>query len=280
MASQGRSTVRVGKRPKVEKPKRLAGMRLLVVEDNMLNQLVAKELLSAEGAVVELAENGQLGVEAVKSSRVPYDAVLMDMQMPVMDGCTATRTIRKNLGLTTLPIVAMTANTMEADRKACLDAGMNDHVGKPFDIGYLVEVLLRYRAEGLVAGGLAQPRELDPSAAVSADIRQAIEAMGGDKDLFRLILQAYLEELKTIAGTLSELFADQDIQTAHRVLHTLKGTSSSVGATLMHNAAKAAEQRVKTAGADFDHKAMLDELTEAVQTTLSTMSPHLEMALV
>jgi PAS domain S-box-containing protein len=280
-AAQGRSTVRVGSRPKVEKPKRLAGMRLLVVEDNMLNQLVAKELLQAEGADVELAEDGQKGVEAVQASTVPYDAVLMDMQMPVMDGCNATRTIRKSLGLTDLPIIAMTANTMESDRMACLDAGMNDHVGKPFDIGYLVEVLLRYRP-ALVTGAESnsQVQHTVGNQAAGADVatgvREAIDALGGDSDLYRLILQSYLEELKTIPHTLAECFEAKDIHSAHRVLHTLKGTSASVGAVLMHQVAMDAEMQVKTANENFAYRPMLDELTTAILATQLLLTPYLQ----
>ena len=125
----------------VVKPKRLQGMRLLVVEDNKINQMVAKGLLTQEGADVTLADDGALGVEAVASAQPPFDAVLMDVQMPVMDGYTATRTIRQEKGLTELPIIAMTANAMASDRAACLAAGMNDHVGKPFDLDQLVALL-------------------------------------------------------------------------------------------------------------------------------------------
>jgi len=133
---------------------RLAGMRLLVVEDNKINQLVARELLGQEGAAVTLAENGQLGVSALAHSPTGFDAVLMDVQMPVMDGYTATRAIRTELGLTDLPVIAMTANVMDSDRAACLEAGMNDHVGKPFEVDHLVELLLQYtqpapRADGM-----------------------------------------------------------------------------------------------------------------------------------
>jgi PAS domain S-box-containing protein len=162
VAVKWRSPVPAEMRPKTEKPKRLLGMRLLLVEDNALNQLVAKELLSAEGATVDIAGNGQLGVDAVKASEVPYDVVLMDMQMPVMDGCSATRLIREIVGPKDLPIVAITANTMEADLQACLDAGMNDHVGKPFDIGDLVNVLLRYRVGGSTGLAWYDPQQANP----------------------------------------------------------------------------------------------------------------------
>jgi CheY-like chemotaxis protein len=140
-AAQGRNPTAVRA---VVKPKRLLGMRLLVVEDNKINQMVAKGLLGQEGAEVTLADNGQLGVAAVEDAQTPFDVVLMDVQMPVMDGYAATRVIRQELGLTALPIIAMTANAMASDRAACLEAGMNDHVGKPFDLDHLVATLLRY----------------------------------------------------------------------------------------------------------------------------------------
>jgi PAS domain S-box-containing protein len=126
------------------KPKRLVGLRLLVVEDNKINQMVAKGLLVQEGAEVTLADNGQLGVAAVAESETPFDVVLMDVQMPVMDGYAATRVIRQELGLTSLPIIAMTANAMASDRAACLAVGMNDHIVKPLELDQLVAMLLRY----------------------------------------------------------------------------------------------------------------------------------------
>ena len=125
-----------------DRVKRLQGLRVLVVEDNKINQMVAKGLLSKEGADVTLADNGQLGVDAVAASQPPFDAVLMDVQMPVMDGYAATRYIRQEMGLTTLPIIAMTANAMQSDRTACLQAGMDEHIGKPFELNHLVATLL------------------------------------------------------------------------------------------------------------------------------------------
>ena len=125
---------------------RLEGLRLLVVEDNLINQIVARELLRSEGAVVVVAGNGKLGVEAIIAAEFPFDAVLMDVQMPVMDGYTATRAIRTELGMTALPIIALTANDMASDRELCLMAGMDDHMGKPFNLPKLVEMLLRLTA--------------------------------------------------------------------------------------------------------------------------------------
>jgi CheY-like chemotaxis protein len=127
--------------------RRLSGLRILVVEDNAINQQIAEELLSFEGALVSIAGDGQQGVNAVASAIVPFDVVLMDIQMPVMDGYAATQAIRSGLGLHTLPIVGLTANAMEEDRNACVAAGMNEHVGKPFDIAKLVALLQKLTGE-------------------------------------------------------------------------------------------------------------------------------------
>ena len=121
----------------------LAGMRILVVEDNLVNQQIASELLRGEGAVVQLANDGQEAIALIDAAQSPFDVVLMDMQMPVMDGLTATRTLRQQHDACALPIVAMTANAMDSDRLACLDAGMNDHVVKPFSLLQLTTVLQR-----------------------------------------------------------------------------------------------------------------------------------------
>ena len=103
----------------------------MLVEDNELNQQVAVELLEDSGIVIDIAENGEIAVKKV--SEASYDIVLMDMQMPVMDGITATKEIRKNPKYALLPIVAMTANAMAQDREKCIQAGMNDHISKPID---------------------------------------------------------------------------------------------------------------------------------------------------
>jgi len=143
-AQVGSHNVRSLARQTGDQPGQLHGMRLLVVEDNLINQQIANELLTAQGAVVTLADNGALGVAAVAQAlqSTPYDAVLMDIQMPVMDGFAATRAIRTDLGLSQLPVIAMTANAMPGDREECLTAGMNEHIGKPFDLRHLVCLLL------------------------------------------------------------------------------------------------------------------------------------------
>ncbi len=123
----------------------LGGLHILLVEDNPINQMVVKTLLEQEGATVILVKNGQLAVNELSAAPTAFDVVLMDMQMPIMDGLQATMHIRKQLKLTKLPIIAMTANVMASDYQDCLDAGMNDHIGKPFKISNLVTLLERYK---------------------------------------------------------------------------------------------------------------------------------------
>ena len=135
--------------------KRLQGLHILLVEDNRLNQLVAERLLIAEGAEVTVAADGALGVAAVLNADPAFDAVLMDLQMPVMDGFEATRKIRAQPQFQNLPIIAVTANSSSLDRQLCLHTGMNDHVGKPFEIDVLVGIVLMH--VGQVRQDPAQP---------------------------------------------------------------------------------------------------------------------------
>ena len=121
----------------------LAGLRLLVVEDNPLNQQVARELLSHAGAEIEVASDGEQGIACVRRASLPYDAILMDIQMPKMDGYTATRVLRQEMQIAT-PIIAMTANALPTDREACLAAGMSDHIGKPINARELTALVLRH----------------------------------------------------------------------------------------------------------------------------------------
>ena len=122
----------------------LEGLRVLLVEDNKVNQFLALTMLSRLGAAVTTADDGQAAINALRAQPQGFDVVLMDMQMPQMDGPQATRVIRQNLKLTDLPVIAMTANVLPADRQACLDAGMNDHLGKPFTPSALSAMLRRY----------------------------------------------------------------------------------------------------------------------------------------
>ena len=276
----------------VLRAQRLKGIRLLVVEDNTINQMVAKGLLSAEGADVTLADDGKLGMEAIASTRPPFDVVLMDLQMPVMDGYTATRAIRQQLGLTELPIIAMTANAMASDRTACLVAGMNDHVGKPFELDHLVSVILRYSArqpdadgataDVLVAPGPGASPRSGPAASIEPgdlDLDGALARMGGNTAMLASVLQSFAKDLPRAPQQLAE-HLEHSLQTglmadSTRMLHTLKGLSATVGARHLWALAADLEQRVKTQVAQAQHASLVATLQDAVQATADRIAQAL-----
>ena len=244
----------------------LAGLRLLVVEDNLINQQVAQELLSAQGAQVTLAVNGLLGVQAVAQAQPPFDAVLMDLQMPVMDGYSATRKIRIELGCTELPIIAMTANAMASDRENCLAAGMNEHVGKPFDLKHLTDVLLRLTRDASRAATRSPDATAMPASPLdmTVDVDSALERMGHNTGLYAAILQSYLVEIDTVPDQLDKLLQAQDRDGATRLLHTLKGLSATVGADGLASVARQLEHLLKSADVDLAHDALRATLRDAV----------------
>jgi CheY-like chemotaxis protein len=279
-ATKGSGNVRQNERHKVDKAQRLLGLRILLVEDNPLNQLVARELLQARGATVEIADNGQIGLQAVANAKQPYDVVLMDMQMPVMDGCTAASRIRQLPGREHLPIIAMTANTSQSDRDACLAAGMNDHVGKPFDINYLADLLLKR------CGRIAESESLHPPldardavelATEAIDVEGAVQAMGGDHGLYLQIVKDYTAELKGLPDELRRLEEKGDRAAMQRALHTLKGTSATVGAWHMSRQAAAAEAQVKAAAREKNLDEALLALSVAGEVALGQLAKILEV---
>ena len=231
---------------------RLLGLRLLVVEDNLNNQQVARELLEDEGALVQIAQNGQEGVEAVAAADPPFDVVLMDLQMPVMDGYTATSRIRTDLALHQLPIVAMTANAMASDREACLAAGMNDHIGKPFDLQHLVRVLLKQAGR---QGPLPGPRRAAASPAVPASVQAAADAagvdittalgrLGGKVEVYQRMLRSFVTDLAAMPAQLRSQVEAGDLSAACRLMHTLKGLAGTLGASSLAAHASHGEQRL------------------------------------
>ena len=248
--------------PQPKGGRRLAGMRILLVEDNAINQQVARDLLRREGAEVTVAEHGQAALDGLRAQPEGWDVVLMDMQMPVMDGLQATQAIRQQLGLRRLPIVAMTANAMASDREACLAAGMNDHFGKPFAIDQLVRVLLHWAphavrpmAEGVPddrRGAVESPAANEPQQAGGdwsqmdgMDIPAALERLGGDPLLYARILRSFAQSLPhTLAELQVRLDGTPDATLAAQ-LHTLKGTAATVGAVQLAARAADAERAVK-----------------------------------
>jgi CheY-like chemotaxis protein len=269
----GAADFRLRKNRRAASLRRLQGMRLLVVEDNLTNQQVAEELLVSEGAEVSLAANGQLGVEAVAAAVGPrqFHAVLMDIQMPVLDGYGATRAIRQQLKIPDLPIIAMTANVMASDRDECLACGMNEHVGKPFDLGRLVGVLLRTTG----FAGATQP-EAPPAVPVAAllpapppaglDLEAALERMGGMSDLYVRAAREFADELGS-AESRFRAWLELDGKAAGIQAHTLKGLSATLGATAMSAAAAKLEGLWKTQAPQAELLAQVEHMIRLAQET-------------
>ncbi len=259
---------------KVKRPQRLLGMRLLVVEDNKINQLVAQGLLRQEGANVTLAENGALGVAAVASAQPTFDAVLMDVQMPVMDGYTATRAIRNELGLTALPVIAMTANAMASDREACLAAGMNDHVGKPFELDHLVALLLQHTGRVVTENTDARPPV--PTQAAELDIAAALHRLGGDANLLGTLLQAFARDMAQIPQQLKVQLEAGLEDDAIRAMHTLKGLAATVGASHLAQVAIELEKRLRNGVPPQAHADVVQHLQNTIDTTARALQPVLQ----
>ena len=251
---------------------RLQGLRLLLAEDNPLNQEVAMAMLAREGARVTLAENGLQAVQALQAAPGDYDLVLMDMQMPEVDGLQATRSIRETLKLGALPVIAMTANAMASDREQCLAAGMNAHIGKPFDIDELVALILHHtgRSSADVArrAGSAAPSG-DAPAQVLEDAA-TLRRLGGDAAL----LQRLRASLAGAAGDMLQGIRDcldrSDLAGAAGLVHQLKGSAASLGAEQLAQACARAEAVFK--GGPGDAMAERSALEGVVQRTQAALA--------
>jgi PAS domain S-box-containing protein len=259
-----------------EKPETstLAGLRLLVVEDNAINQEVARELLSSCGARVDVAEDGKQGVERVLADPSRYALVLMDVQMPVMDGYTATRELRA--AGWRRPIVAMTANVMASDREACLAAGMDDHVGKPFDLEELVVTIRRHAGRAPEAGAVPAGEAPAPSAVESVDIEGAVKRLGGDIGFYWQLYGAVKADAQDMLSKLGPLLAAGDRKEAARLFHTIKGMGGTLGAGALSRAASQAELAMVAPGDAQADAALLEATRHACESACAELDGRLE----
>ena len=256
---------------KRQSERHLAGMRILVVEDNLINQQVAQELLFAEGAEVTLAANGLLGVEAVASAQPPFDVVLMDIQMPVLDGFGATRRIRDELGMASLPVIAMTANAMASDRLACLEAGMNEHVGKPFDMGHLMNVLLTVSGRRNATQPTATEAVPQETAAGHGspylNVASALGRISGLTSLYVDIAQEFIRTLDAVEADFRQAALAAQVPALVAQMHTLKGTAATLGAEKLSAQAAVLEKLFRQTPTDLQALEHLPPLLELVANT-------------
>jgi CheY-like chemotaxis protein len=238
----------------------IRGANVLLVEDNEINQQVAKEILEGAGLIVALANDGQEGVNAVKESN--YDVVLMDIQMPVMDGLTATREIRKDNRFKKLPIIAMTAHAMAGDEDKSFQAGMNGHVTKPIDPDQLFSTLQKWikprgkrvqvqRAEVPVEqteSDMAAPAENElPEYLSGFDLADGLQRLQGNKKLYRKLLLSFATDYNAIADEIRKALDAEDFDQAHSLVHNLKGLAGNLAAMELQTAAVNLEKLVKGA---------------------------------
>ncbi len=272
---------------------RLDGYRVLLVEDNPINQLVAKSLLENQGATVTLAHNGREAVDLLANSdENRFDVVLMDIQMPVMDGHTATMVIRQQLLLTEIPIIATTAHALQEEQQRCFASGMDEHLTKPINATQMVRTITRlvrtsrHRITTVTPGmadsvartqsgaGDTGVSPLRARAAPSGsegddwlDVKGALALLDGDEAFYRQMLELFMLENATDAVRIRELLEQGFNPEAHRIAHTLKGLAATLGLTLLHQAAVAVDAAFKAAeyhrlGGLLDH--LEDELVRAI----------------
>jgi PAS domain S-box-containing protein len=230
----------------------LRGARILLVEDNAINQTVARDLLQRMGLEVVLAGNGQEALDCLETER--FDGVLMDLQMPVMDGFEATRRIRADGRFVDLPVIAMTAAVLEKDREACLAAGMDGHVAKPILADELVTTLLNWlQARHVPSGGTVRQSPAAPLPGPIAlpdplpgfDLKRVRELTGGNDPLFIELALQFSREFGESSRRLREFLQREDKPAAIALVHTLKGAAGNLGAMDLHHAAAVTEAALK-----------------------------------
>jgi two-component system sensor histidine kinase/response regulator len=246
--------------PLLENLKTIKGASILVAEDNEFNQQIATELLTDAGFKVDIAENGQKSIEML--DKHPYDIVLMDMQMPVMDGVAATLEIRKDERFKDLPILAMTANVMDTDIEKCRDAGMWDHIGKPIDPDELFAKLLKWvkprqidETEETIATPAKEPeaekektkpaKPDDLPEIPGLDTALGLKRVLGKKTFYLDMLRKYIDNQGEAPAQIRQSLDSKDYETAERQAHTAKGVSGNIGATQLQALAATLEKAVK-----------------------------------
>jgi signal transduction histidine kinase/CheY-like chemotaxis protein/HPt (histidine-containing phosphotransfer) domain-containing protein len=268
-----RSTTRTGQREEamLGHQASLAGARLLLVEDNAINQELAVELLSRAGIAVSVAGDGQEALD--KLARQSFDGVLMDCQMPVMDGYAATRALRQRPQLAGLPVIAMTANAMVGDREKVLAAGMNDHIAKPINVEELFATLARWvRPSGLTATGSASV--VDKQDAVrpfpelpGIDSRAGLDGLLGDAALYRYILCMFRDRERDFESRFRAALVAGGA--AARQAHDLKSAAGTLGAHEVQDAAAALERACTQGAGSEEIEALAEKVAKLLEPVIA-----------
>jgi len=258
------------------------GAHVLLVEDNTINQLVAQDLLTQAGMQVTIADNGRQALEL--AGKNVFDLILMDIQMPEMDGFEVTRAIRGNPSLAQPPIIAMTAHAMSGDREKCLIAGMDDHVAKPIEPKVLFETLKKWmpvldqepvkptpRLEEATDGSTILPSHLD-----GIDIENGLRRTGGNRRLYVDLLKLFVTDHGHDGRVITQALADNDIKLVQRTAHTLKGVAGGIGALALYTSAQHVEtalQEGRSDGLKTLIEILIRDLEEVVDHLKTTVAP-------
>ena len=224
--------------------RQLQGLQVLLAEDNHVNQMVAEQILASAGIEVTTVTDGRLAVEAVEQQH--FDLVLMDIQMPEMDGYQATQIIREQFNAIELPIIAMTANAMQGDREKALEAGMNDHIPKPIDVNILFTTLQQWKR--YKKGNNTPSEEGDITTTerpATLDIEEGCARLMGNRELYQTVVEAFIEDSENLMQQLHQQQADSEWEQAKRTLHALKGSAANISAHHTTALAQQLEQEVE-----------------------------------
>ena len=262
---------------------------VLVMEDNRINQMVIRALLKKLGLSCVIEADGQLGVDAVMrfSAAERPDLILMDLQMPVLDGYGATAKIRRweaENGLARLPIIALTADAFAEDRQHCIDAGMDDFLAKPVDRNALATTLRHWLP--VVAGvpdmqvdAPTQSQEqtsMGLEGSTEIDVSSALQRLGGDSDLYCRSAQDFFIELATIVERYRQLLDSNNLTGATRLMHTLKGTAATLGASKLATVAEGLERLCKSADGPESGRRGIAALIREIESTQTALQEVLE----
>ncbi len=253
---------------------RFDGVNVLLVEDNLFNQQVATEVLTGLGMEIEIADNGMEAIHKITGNH--YDLVLMDVQMPVMDGYEATRQLRKIPQYSALPVVAMTAHAMQGAKEECLAAGMNDYVSKPIDVEQLVEVVSRYITPTVTSAERRQSDEhhrLLPEEILGVDIHSGLKRVNGNESLYLRLLVDFRDKYTDTMEAVHQALEKGDFESAVRFVHTLKGVAGNLSIPGVYRAAHVIEdsiaEKYKTSKPEMDE--LLDALDRELHAVLDSL---------
>jgi signal transduction histidine kinase/CheY-like chemotaxis protein len=259
----------------------LRGARILLVEDNEINQELAVELLTSNGLLVSVAGNGREALDILGERE--FDGVLMDLHMPVMDGYTAVREIRRQDRFKDLPVIAMTANAMVGDRERVIEAGMNDHIPKPINVREMFATLARWVRPHPAASGDTLPdapssADLDsgpptwPQTLPGFDMEAGLRRMGGNRPLLLRLLRDFAENYADKVSGIEAAVASADWRQAAYLAHDLKGVTGNLAATRLHRAAGILDKILNAEAPDLEHiKATLVELESALEEAIAAV---------